>query len=366
MRKVETVRKPYPGFPLSPHSSGQWKKTIKGRVYYFGSEWREALKRYEELVEVGLSTGPTVAVLIDDFLDSKNAQWESGSIKKGSLLDYRRACVKIKDNFGLATTLDSLTPSHFLSLRNSLESSMAPTTLKRYLVLLRAIFKFAYQMGYVGQPLRYGDALKTPAARLIRKSKLLKTTRIFSPEEIHQLIKEAKGAMKPAIWLAINCGFGNTDVCELQWSDIEGEWLELVRSKTYIARAAYLWPETIIALDRWKSESPTSEWVACGRRGQKLGGEDGNTPIAHMFSGIAEECGISGRGFYALRHTYRTVADGCKDQPAVMLTMGHSDSSISNEYRHGISEDRLVAVADHVRGWLGEPSRSSRVSRLRG
>jgi integrase len=221
---------------------------------------------------------------------------------------------------------------------------------------MRSLFKFAYQIGYVDQPLRFSDALKAPAARLLRKSKLLKSTRIFSPEEIHLLIKNASGYMKPAIWLAINCGFGNTDVCNLQWSNIEGEWVEMVRAKTYVSRAGYLWPETIDALDTWRREGPVSKWVVCGRKGHKFGGENGSTPIAHLFADLANECGVTGRGFYAIRHTYRTIADGCKDQPAVMLTMGHADSSISNEYRHGIEESRLIAVANYVGGWLREPA----------
>jgi integrase len=59
-----------------------------------------------------------------------------------------------------------------------------------------------------------------------------------------------------------------------------------------------------------------------------------------------------GRSFYALRHTYRTVADACKDQRAIDLTMGHASDHISTHYVERIGDDRLEAIAGHVRAWL--------------
>jgi integrase len=61
-----------------------------------------------------------------------------------------------------------------------------------------------------------------------------------------------------------------------------------------------------------------------------------------------------GVGFYALRHTFRTVADGSRDQPAVNHVMGHAPAAndMASVYREGIDDARLVAVAEHVRAWL--------------
>jgi integrase len=60
-------------------------------------------------------------------------------------------------------------------------------------------------------------------------------------------------------------------------------------------------------------------------------------------------------GFYTLRHTFRTVADGAKDQPAADHIMGHEVAHMSSVYREGISDERLRAVADHVHAWLLPP-----------
>lgn len=71
----------------------------------------------------------------------------------------------------------------------------------------------------------------------------------------------------------------------------------------------------------------------------------------------------AGRGFYALRHTFRTVADEVGDRPAVDLIMGHENGAdIATHYVERIGDERLRAVAAHVRSWaLGEtPSKGIR------
>jgi integrase len=68
---------------------------------------------------------------------------------------------------------------------------------------------------------------------------------------------------------------------------------------------------------------------------------------------LLRKLGINGhRNFYTLRHTFRTVADESKDQPAVDFIMGHEVPHMSAVYRETISDARLRAVADHVRAWL--------------
>ena len=69
-----------------------------------------------------------------------------------------------------------------------------------------------------------------------------------------------------------------------------------------------------------------------------------------------------------MRHTFRTVADETGDFPAVDVFMGHTAESagagaapfsvdMASRYRR-IADDRLLAVSEHVRGWLyGKPTR---------
>ncbi len=74
--------------------------------------------------------------------------------------------------------------------------------------------------------------------------------------------------------------------------------------------------------------------------------------VAGAFGKLAKKCGVKIAGFYSLRHVHCTIADETRDQPACMMLMGHADGSISGHYREAISDDRLLAVTDHIHTWL--------------
>ena len=59
-----------------------------------------------------------------------------------------------------------------------------------------------------------------------------------------------------------------------------------------------------------------------------------------------------GLNFYAIRHTFRTVADESKDQPAIDHIMGHIRDDMASMYRERISDERLQDVVETVRSWL--------------
>jgi integrase len=73
--------------------------------------------------------------------------------------------------------------------------------------------------------------------------------------------------------------------------------------------------------------------------------------IAQAFTRAAAKAKVAtaGRGFYGLRHTFRTIADAARDQPAADLMMGHADGGMAGVYRERIGWDRLRAVASTVR-----------------
>src|SRR5262249_36308946 len=74
--------------------------------------------------------------------------------------------------------------------------------------------------------------------------------------------------------------------------------------------------------------------------------------MAKLMKGLAIN---SGRSFYTLRHTHRTIADQCCDQRACDVVMGHCDDSMSTRYVEHVSDERLQKVVNVVRDWLFHP-----------
>lgn len=86
-----------------------------------------------------------------------------------------------------------------------------------------------------------------------------------------------------------------------------------------------------------------------------------DNPISKEMRKLLDALGVNGnRSFYALRHTHETVGGEAKDQVAVDHIMGHARDDMASVYRERISDERLKAVADHVRMWLFAEKESER------
>jgi integrase len=164
------------------------------------------------------------------------------------------------------------------------------------------------------------------------------------------------------ILLGLNAALGNRDCGELEHRHLELDrgWLTYARNKTGIARRAFLWPETVDAIRLAIAHRPDpAERRHSGRvfltiRGAPFAKETTRTsPVSAEFAkALGRHAVAPGRGFYALRHTFRTVADGCGDTTAVRHIMGHVDHSIDGQYRETIADARLRDVSEYVREWF--------------
>src|SRR5207247_1770673 len=172
--------------------------------------------------------------------------------------------------------------------------------------------------------------------------------------------------MRAMILLGINSGFGNADCGRLPLSavNLDAGMIDFPRPKTGIPRRCPLWPETVQALREASAGRPEPKkeeyagLVFITQRGLAWAKDTNDCPVAKETAKVLRKLGINGRkglGFYTLRHTFRTVADEAKDQPAADFIMGHEVPHMSSVYRETISDARLKAVADHVRNWLFGP-----------
>jgi integrase len=80
-----------------------------------------------------------------------------------------------------------------------------------------------------------------------------------------------------------------------------------------------------------------------------------DNPISKETTKVLKDLGIhrTGLGFYALRHTTKTIGKKSRDNDAVRAIMGHSDEAMSETYdEEPIDDDRLKAVTDYLHNWL--------------
>jgi integrase len=368
--------KPDPDFPLFPHATKRWAKKIRGKLYYFGP-WDDpegALKKYQEqkdALHAGRkpreeSAGTTVKEMCNAFLIAKQALVDSGELTNRSWQDYKDACDQIVAHFGKNRLVADIDPDDFATLRGKMSKGWGPVTLGNVIQRMRVVFKFAWDGGLIDRPVRYGQAFKRPSRKVVRIDKAKKGPKLFTAEEIKRMLAATGPQLKAMTLLGINAGFGNADCGRLPQTalDLDRGQVDFPRPKTGIPRRAVLWPETVDAIRASLAKRPNPKAEEDGalvfitKYGLPWAKDATDQTLAKEFGKLLRALGINGRtglGFYTLRHTFRTVADETKDQPAVDYMMGHEAPHMASVYRETISDARLKAISDHVHAWLFPP-----------
>jgi integrase len=401
-RKPQRPAKPYVGFPLFAHPSGQWGKKIRGKFLYFGSwrtdpEGREALKQFNRewpyLKEgkqpplVDVSGGCSLRMVANEFLREKEHKLNSGELSPASFRDYYDTCELLINQFGKERLVSDLRPDDFRTFRAKLAERLGVVSLKNEINRVCIVFNFAFDNSLIDKPVSYGQSFERPSAKSLRQDRNEAGPKLFTAEEVRRLLgcppwaPTANAQLRAMILLGINCGFGNTDVATLPQSavNLETGWVDFPRPKTAIQRRVPLWPETVEALKLGLAARPRPKNLEDDRlcfvtregyrfvRVQLRKQAEAEAPspqphvpidnLTHRFGKLLRAMDIGGRsrrrlGFYSLRHCFETYAGESRDQVAVDAIMGHVDSSMAANYRHRISDERLRAVVETVRVWL--------------
>lgn len=372
--------KPYPDFPLFPHATKRWAKKIRGKLHYFGP-WEDAdaaLQKYldqRDDLHAGRTPrtkvdGLVVRDLCNQFLTSKRHLLDTGEIRERTFQDYHSSCERLYSTLGRSRLVDDLAADDFEKLRATLAKTRGPVALGNEIQRVRMVFKYAYDQGLIDKPIRYGQGFKKPSRKTLRKHRSQKQAengkRMFEADELRKIIDAASQPLKAMILLGINCGFGQSDISCMPKStvDLDSGWVDYPRPKTGIERRCRLWPETLQAVREAITERPEPKadadaglafitkyghrWVKTNKTGTP------DDAVGKEFTKLLKSLGVKRKGvsFYALRHTFETIGGESRDQVAVNAIMGHVDESMAGLYRERISDERLEAVTDTVRGWL--------------
>jgi integrase len=375
--KSPRPEKPYLDFPLFPHATGRWAKKIKGRLVYFGP-WDDpqgALNKYLEQrddLHAGRRVRPdpgavTVNFICSDFLNHKQALLDAGELSPHTWVKYETAAALVSLHFGKGRLAADVGPDDFAGLRRKMAARWGVYRLADMIQHVRSIFKYGHDARLLPGPVSFGPGFARPSKKAQRLHKAARGPKLLTAEEVRQLIELASIQVRAMLLLGINCGLGNADCGQLPLTalDLDVAMLDFPRPKTGIARRCPLWPETVQALREVLAQRHEAKDSAhaglvfitrCGHSWARVGQ---TSPLVLEFRKLLKAAGIEGRkglGFYTLRHVHRTISDGARDQPAADFIMGHEVAHMSSVYREGISDDRLRAVAEHVRRWLFGPT----------
>lgn len=386
--KAEKPKKPRKDFPLTPHPNGRWCKKIRGRLHYFGKwddpdgaldEWRRvkddllAGKKPRDKQPEGMVVGD----LVNKFLNAKRKLVENGERRARTLADYYQTCARIVEAFGRDRLLSDLHPDDFSELREKLAKPRGFRSLANEIQRVRTVFAYAHKQRYIKEPASYGDSFNKPSASAIDGETQEKGERIFEAADLRRIISACGVPLKAMVLLGINCGFGNNDCATLKIRavDLEAGWVSHRRPKTNVARRCKLWPETVEAIRKAIAERPSpkeeqddellfvTKYGGRWAKGPTLGKEKdkpistpGDNPLTKEFRKVLNKLNLhrDGLGFYCLRHTFNTIGGEALDEIAVGHVMGHKPHArdMGAKYRHRISDNRRIAISEHVRQWL--------------
>jgi integrase len=383
LQKPKAIKpdKPSPDFPLSPHGSGKWCKKIGGKLYYFG-RWDDpwgALREYEQHShssackpneEPTTSAGITLYDALNEFLAAKEQAVQSGNIVKRTYDEYVGTSVRMSDVLGAHRLPNELTPQSYAAYRAWLvEKGYGIVTISNEITRVKVAMNWIYRTYYPDRNPQFGPAFDKQSNTSMRRHKAEQRSKLLEPETILSILDESGIHFRAMILLGINCGFGPTDCARLPLSvaqeAIRTGWLVFPRTKTFVPREAALWPETVDALrasverrPKPKAEFAKLCFINADGGSYDPSGDGTSQLVQGRWKAAKKQARLEHGSFYCLRHTFNSIAEQTGDQIAVKLVMGHSDNSMSANYRHAvgkrsIADDRLIRVAKMVRDWLG-------------
>jgi len=348
-------------FPLTLHKTGQYCKKIKGKLYYFGTNKKEALNHYLEqaaYLHVGKVPKPkrpgqtlSIKTLCNLYLDHQESRSIIGEIKLRHLYDQTSLLRDFVRFVGSNRVISDISTVDLQNYRKKLiKTGKSPNTINNRITTVKAMYNWAVDNEIIDH---------SPRLRAVKKITPQKGEKpTFTIDQIQTLLENANIQMKAMIWLGLNCGFGCTDCAELKWKniDLKSGRVLFPRGKTGIERNLPLWPETVQALKQILKQGELvfytrrrNAWVRATRNKKKNGNEKytKEDAVTKEFSKLMKKAGIRkpyGVGFYTLRRTAATLTARSGDPFAVQRLLGHADLKMATTYVQDVSEQTDRAI----------------------
>jgi len=221
-------------FPLTLHPTGQYCKKIKGKMYYFGSDKKQALERYldqatylhgcQDSLQQPTSDNMTLKQLCDMYLKYQYSKLQSNDLTASHHNEQISSLNKLMAFCGQNIDINNISTLDLQNYKRRIQKChVSACRLNLHISIMKALFHWA----------RKNDVLESiPNIDAISRGKIIHQERFtFNSEQVNKLLSIADVKMRAMIWLGLNCGFGCTDCSELKWTD-----LDLANNRVKLAR----------------------------------------------------------------------------------------------------------------------------------
>jgi integrase len=186
----------------------------------------------------------------------------------------------------------------------------------------------------------------------------------FNAGEIKAILAITDKQWTAAVLFAVNGAFEPGDLAYLQWSDVGKElgWFEGKRRKTGKWRRFRLWPETIAALNDYRSKANGFVFTTSHGTQWKVD-ENNKSSMGSVFREIMEKAGVYRplRNLYGCRHTFGHY--GMKMQGNYQFSqdavLGHKTKDTSRIYQGRIDDPYIDGRCEFVRLALFEGEKAA-------
>ena len=308
--------KPYPEFPLTPHSSGQFCRKVNGKILYFGTEPVKALAKWEATKDALQEAPPgSLQATVDRFMASRRQMQAEGKLSDRHVKDLDGTLASLVHTLGPGRPLAGLQSEDYARWRAARSRNrkakgkkIGPVAMGGHITRVRTFLNWAVKHKLIAA--LPPEGLEKPTRRELRLARAERGSLMFEPAELRLLLKHADPRMRAMIYLGLNAGFNCEDVARLRTHHLKAAgngvlWSFYARHKTGIARGAPLWPETQAALKAVIKEGDDVVFrTKYGNPWTIKNASGSGSPISARFTKLCQNLEIHkpGRGFGALRH----------------------------------------------------------------
>jgi len=321
---------------------GRWQKDGKDYARSLGTTSKAVARRKLTKLNAKLETcdgvpkpeSPTVGDAIRQYLE-RTAQEHKPLTRlryRGILKQFTVYCGKQR-----VVRIQDLKSSHIENYKDQMIREVEPATVSAH---LRAISAFC------GKAVRLGWLEKNPVSGIEKPRAKERKVRFYSDAEVERLLEAADKDLYPVLVLLLHTGLREQELCNLTWSDIEGDWLHVREKKDWSpksgrSRKIPLTPQAKDALGELRRRcSMNSVLVVPSSRGGL------ERHLLRRIVPLRDRAKVLDATLHAFRHTFatRTLRASGGDIKAVQKLLGHTSLKTTMIYLHAGEEDMKRAV----------------------